>query len=310
MTTPAPHDAPAQPVHLIHVGFPKCASKYLQRWFGAHPEIAYCWNGFGGERGVEDFLHPFVHPDPRIRCRVTSHEALVDPRDVTTLGRLDYEEIARRRDRQVAVAHELGRRYPDARILMVTRNHADVLRSGYSEMVRQGGAMTDADLARAGHGEFAASGHYDYDFAIALYRTLFGDRLLVLPAEWLTDDPAAFTAAVASFAGIGTGAPLSGPANASLTAEALYWYPRFAKVIARTRPGRLRPRLAALHMAAIRHGAWRPLLALLRLVAGRRTTQIIVPPDLLEEMASTCQTLVTLPHVAPYRDRYITPPAG
>ena len=291
--------------HLIHVGFPKCGSKYLQRWFGAHREIAYCWDGFGGERGVEDFLRPFVHADAQIRCRVTSHEALIDPRDLSSLGKVDYDDIARRRERQVAVAHELARRYPDARILMVTRSHADVLRSGYSEMVRQGGSMTDADIRRADHRRLAATGHFDYDFALSLYHGLFGDNLLILPAEWLFDDAVAFTATIAAFAGVAPYMPPAERVNASLSAEELYWYPRFAKLLNRFRPGRFRPKLLGLHMLAIDRRLWHPLLAVLRLVIGRRAAQIVLPPELLTAMAGTCHKLVTLPHFAPYRARYL-----
>ena len=204
-----------------------------------------------------------------------------------------------------SVAHELARRYPDARILMVTRSHADVLRSGYSEMVRQGGTMTDADMRRADHRRLAATGHFDYDFAMSLYRGLFGDNLLILPAEWLFDDAAAFTAAIAAFAGVAPYVPPAERVNPSLSAEELYWYPRFAKLLHRFRPGRFRPKLRGVHMLAIDRGWWHPLLTLLRLTAGRRAAQIDLPPELLTAMAGTCHKLVTLPHFTPYRARYL-----
>lgn len=291
--------------HIIHVGFPKCASTFLQHWFGDHPEIAYCWDRFGGEGGVEDFLRGFYRPDGNVRCRVTSEEALVDPRDPSTLGRVDYDDLDRRRSRQVAVAQELARRYPDARILLVTRNHADVLQSGYSQLVREGGSVTDADLRGADEGRLIRSGHFDYDFAAGLYRGLFGDRLLVLPAEWLADDPTAFVDCIADFAGVSPRAAAAERINPSLPAEQLYWYPRIAKRLYRVRPGRFRPALRAMHVAAIRHGWWRPVIALLRLFVGRRAAQLDVPPAMLEAMADTCRTLVTLPRFAPYRERYL-----
>ena len=291
--------------HLIHVGFPKCASKFLQRWFGEHPEIAYCWDGFGGERGVEDFLRPFVRDDVKKRCRVTSHEALIDPRNLSTLGRVDYDELDRRRSRQAAVANELARRFPDARILIVTRNHLDVFRSGFSEMVRQGGALSDDDMKAVDIGRLIQSGHSDYDFAVGLYRGLFGERLLVLPSEWLADDPSAFVDSIAAFAGVSPFAGATVRVNPSLSSEQLYWYPRLAKLLCRVRPGRFRPVLLGLHMRAIRRGWWRPLLALMRLLAGPRTAQPYMPPEFLDAMAATCRDLVNLPRYAPYRDHYL-----
>jgi hypothetical protein len=34
--------------HLIHIGYAKAGSKFLQRWFEAHPDLAYRTAGLGG----------------------------------------------------------------------------------------------------------------------------------------------------------------------------------------------------------------------------------------------------------------------
>ena len=40
--------------HLIHIGFPKAASTFLQHWFDRHPEIAYRPGGLAGMHTVYD----------------------------------------------------------------------------------------------------------------------------------------------------------------------------------------------------------------------------------------------------------------
>ena len=291
--------------HLIHVGFPKCGSKYLQRWFAAHPEIAYCWDGFGGERGVEDFLRPFVQGDQDKRCRVTSHEALTAPRDPANLGIMDRKEFATRQTRVLAVANELALRFPDARILIVTRNHVDMVRSGFSEMVRQGGGMTAEQVMAAGHDPDFAAGYHHYDFTVAQYERLFPGRVLVLPVEWLADDPAAFLNILADFAGVARRPGEPQRVNPSLSPEEQYWYPRFAQLLNRVRPGRLRTRLNRVHQRAISRGSWKPLLVLLRLFFGRRSAQLRPPDQLLEEMCNSCRALVERPYHVPYRAAYL-----
>lgn len=291
--------------HLIHVGFPKCGSKSLQRWFEGHPEIAYCWDGFGGERGVEDFLRPFVQGDLHIRCRVTSHEALTVPRDPANVGMIVRDEFAARQKWIAAVANELGLRFPDARILIVTRNHVDMIRSGYSELIRQGGSLTVEQVVAAGHDPAIAAGYPHYDSTVAHYERLFAGRVLVLPVEWLADDPAAFLDTLADFAGV-TRCPRDPQwVNPSLSPEEQYWYPRFARVLNSVRPGRLRSPLNRVHRRAISRGLWRPLLSLLRLFFGRRSAQLRPPDQLLKEMCNSCRALVERPYHVRYRAAYL-----
>jgi hypothetical protein len=34
--------------HLVHIGYPKAGSTYLQRWFASHPQLAYREGGIAG----------------------------------------------------------------------------------------------------------------------------------------------------------------------------------------------------------------------------------------------------------------------
>jgi|GEM_PF-5080405 len=46
--------------HLIHIGFPKSGSTFLQEWFRQHPQLFYAPGGLGGFYNVYEI--PGRHP--------------------------------------------------------------------------------------------------------------------------------------------------------------------------------------------------------------------------------------------------------
>jgi hypothetical protein len=58
-------------VHLIHVGFPKTGSTYLQHWFANHPQIEFRTGQLAGCDSVHDLVEQISSPRPR-GVRVTS----------------------------------------------------------------------------------------------------------------------------------------------------------------------------------------------------------------------------------------------
>lgn len=297
---------PAKP-HLIHIGFPKCASTYLQAWFEAHPQIAYKPGGLGGLHSVFDLVEAVTGSGPDHRCRVTSTELLSCPRDPASFGSTDPASIGNLRLKAERACRELAALYPNAHILVVTRGVADVLRSSYSELVRNGAAVLWSEMEAYDRSAYGAVQGFDYDHCIACYRRHFGDRVLVLPHELLVDDRSAFLGAIEELMGLDRFEPGDERHNPSLSAEELYWYPRIARMLRKFPAASVRRRLDSLHRAMIRSGRWKPVLRLLRLLHGKRETRPHVSSDLLRYLSAGGARLAEEDRFEAYRELYRIP---
>jgi len=68
------------PRHLIHVGYPKTGSTFLQNLFGQHPELNYAPGGLGGVHDVYDLCRRACKTvNQGHKYVVTSCEGLIEP---------------------------------------------------------------------------------------------------------------------------------------------------------------------------------------------------------------------------------------
>lgn len=278
--------------HLIHIGFPKCASTFLQYWFGAHPEIAYIHGGFAGHASIFDLAHASTTPE-WAKLRVTSAEIISVPFDPAARATLERKAIGSLDANRVALCDQLATQFPDATILITTRGFEDVIRSSFSQLVRVGSAINNDEYERMLRTDSSTLGvSFAYDRVVNLYRKRFGGRVLVIPFELLRDDRRAFLNLIEARFGLSQFDIPNKSVNASLRPEELYWYPRLARYVP-----------YPLHVKMVESGAWRPLVALLRL-RGRRSGEIGVLTDVVEAVAEQARELVMDPAYAPYRAAY------
>lgn len=297
-------DNKAMPAHLIHIGFPKCASTFLQHWFADHPQIAYEEGLFGGVHSAYELIADVLAPTDAIVCRVTSAEQLSDPRARATFSEAQVTPLALRHAWMEKVCLELAALFPNARILMITRNQADLAVSGYSQLVKMGGHIRDTDFEKIlGHG-LRHIHPFDFDLVLSVYRAHFAGRVLALPFEMLVADRQAFLDTIADFMGVDRRDVAVGRVNESLDAEELYWYPRISSLLRRAPTERFRRKLVAMHCRLIRIGAWRPLLNCLKWAFGAKGTGLSLPPAVRERLVIDCEELLKLEHYAPYRALY------
>jgi hypothetical protein len=272
----------------------------------------------GGFRDVFDLAAAARQASPaRWRYYVTSNELLAAggrADDGCPLFTFRMNVNADLRPRQRSVCALLHEQRPDARVLIVTRGFAGIIRSLYSQYVKFGGSRDfEAFLDRYGS---ALKQWLDVDYTVGLYRDAFGDQLLVLPYEWLRDDTRGFIAAIEEFLEI---EPVEEPVpggvrNPSLGPSELYWYPRVSRWIVSPVLERLPPeRSAPLYSAyAFKILASEQLASGARWISRRlgRTEPLEFPPGYLERFRGRAGCLASSRPHRPYLDEYLVDMKG
>lgn len=293
-------------LHVIHIGFPKCASTYLQQWFAAHPQIAYKPGGLAGMHTIYDLIASVLDQPDETRCTVTSAEQISAPVDPSSFGAIDMDGAANLRRWIEYLCAKLAATFPDASILIITRNHAEVLKSSYSEIVSHGRLDFADNAALFNSANLAAAAPFDYDHMLGLYSRHFAGRVLALPYELLVDHEAGFLRHVAQFLGVDAFSPPIGKVNSGLGDDELYYYPRIGNFLRRFALTRwLYCCLSKLHRVMIRRGGWKPLIALMARLGRPGTVNVEIPNALLAKMEASCQMLIQSEIYAPYRARYL-----
>jgi hypothetical protein len=291
--------------HLIHIGFPKGASKLLQLWFEGHPQLAFCQWGIAGFRSALDIVDAANEPPRDIRYRVTSAEGLSAPPPKSGSARVDYKLPSLPvRELQANACGLLASLSPHAHILIVTRGFRSMILSSYSQYVRSGGSDDiETLLQRPDTGS-----PWHYDFVIGLYRQAFGDdKVLVLPYELLRDDREAFAGRIQDWLRLDRH-PLPGARpNASLSPIELRWYPRLTRTLSKLPLGAaLRRRLLDLHVAGAMENRWRFAIALLqRARPAPPATAEIIPDEVLARFRGQADSLGVDPSYARYAREYL-----
>ncbi|HEX6158733.1 MAG TPA: hypothetical protein VF111_01120, partial [Thermoanaerobaculia bacterium] len=131
--------------HLLHVGYPKTGSTFLQRWFEAHPQLAYAEGGIAGFRDVYSIARDNAVPHDPPLYRVTSAEVLTAPIPDAGKPVIKYERVfdVPVATAQLQVCSTLAGLFANATVLIVTRGFRAMILSTLSQYARTGG---DADL--------------------------------------------------------------------------------------------------------------------------------------------------------------------
>lgn len=290
--------------HLIHVGYPKTGSTFLEDWFATHPQVAYVRHGIAGYAGSFDIARAAAAPDPAIRLRVTRELELTLPdrqaghRGLRAFAYGDDPEAAQQR--ACALLADLC---PNAHILITTRGRRSLRLSAYSEYVRMGGTMS-----LGGPGGVSGTARYGWnlDSVVAAYEAAFPGRVIVLPYELLRDDADAFARVLEERFGLDHHAPEPQRVNASLSPVELRWYPRLSRlVIALPLPGRLRRRVVDGYVRLVLDNRLARLIAVLQRVApAAPVTAEGLPEDPPGAQRHQAETLRGRPHYAAYAGDY------
>ena len=234
--------------HLIHIGFPKAGSTFLQEWFQRHPQLFYSPGALGGFHQIYDISRKASQNiDNDLLYFVTSSESLTTPK--SSSGGFPIEN-GRMKDTSLFNPDRLAPKkvcdilkclYPNGKILFVTRGFKGLMRSGYSQYIKGGGVLTVQDFTDLAFSSMRnhAIGNYDgggldYSFIANLYEEAFGkENMIFLPYELLRDDQNKFLSIIEERLGLQHFDVQMGRKNESLSPTELYWYPRISGVISR-----------------------------------------------------------------------------
>lgn len=218
---------------LIHIGFPKAGSTYLQHWFAKHPAMFYQLNAVAGFYHSTDLSKYAESPESLHGYFVLSAEHLSawqgEP-DIVGLKNTKLYDVEAYQKKIVATLHGL---YPHAKILIVTRGYTSFFQSFYAEYLSVGGVLDFAVLLK-NFGPFFNS-VLNYTGTITNYRNVFGEEnVIVLPYEMLRQNPVAFTSFIEERLGVKEKfAFASEKINPSLNSNQLFTYKRFSNFLFR-----------------------------------------------------------------------------
>jgi hypothetical protein len=197
---------------LVHIGYHKTGTNWLQEVFFGDPATGYRWLG----------KSPLTHPVNRlIRDRPLdfdtaavreAFEPLVNDAQaagvmpVLSAPRLSGHPYSGGYDAKM-IADRVKAVFPEARILIVIREQRSMILSTCKQYVNAGGVCTTEQFLhpaqkRGWRVPGFAFGHFEYDHLIGYYRSLYGpEAVLTLPYEQLRQDGPGFLKAIARFAG-------------------------------------------------------------------------------------------------------------
>lgn len=199
----------------IHIGYPKTASTYLQFniFDKLHKEgvLDFVWwkrqpKGFVQKLlNLPEWYFPFKEFEESLfennrEINLISEEAIV--------GSMYYKTINAK-----SVADKIKRLFPEAKVLIVVRNQADLITSLYKQLIHQGSAISFKSFINYEDGKvnpgYALGNHkllfesLKYSHLINYYYDLFGaSNVEVLNFESLKKDPDQFIRNLLTFMGI------------------------------------------------------------------------------------------------------------
>lgn len=287
--------------HLIHVGYPKAGSTYLQRWFEAHPQIAYVEGGITGYGTVYDIVAEAASPAAVAPLwRVTSTEGLTAPFE--SIGQWAAEFRHGRMAEIERACLSLAKVFPGATVLIVTRGFRSMILSSYSQYVRSGGTRTLEALMSHERG---ADHPWNYEATIVHYRARFGaEKVIVLPYEMLREEPARFLREIELRLGLDPGPAPADRINPSLSPAELAWYPRLACAAHRLPViGARAHRLLA--RAAFRNRLRRPIAIMQHLAPRPGVTSAMIDDGMIETFRGYADSLRDEPLFEAYAEDYL-----
>ncbi len=178
---------------IIHIGFHKTGSTFLQNYFSLHPSIYHDRTRFKyyEETGLID--EELLETDLNYKYDVLSEELLsiwsgnIDGTSPFSKYQLDFDI----QKKQHEVAKRLKNLFPNAKVIIVVRDIRTLINAIYSQYLFSGGTKSIKHQLKE-QWELLLK-MYNYDYVIKCYLDYFGkDNVVILPFEFLKENPKEF----------------------------------------------------------------------------------------------------------------------
>ncbi len=211
---------------IIHIGYPKTGTTFLQRYFLQHPDVYYDILAFKKYREKGIFTSEQLINKKNKPFHVLSEEQLSGGIVINDKSLTDYGI----KDHQSKVAKNLSLMFPSAKILITVRGFKSLIPSLYSQYISVGGIMNWNEFINSDHTVFTQ--FYDYDFLITQYYSYFGEQnVLVLPYELLQQDSDLFLKKIEHFFNLSHYEISNEVVNKSISNENIPKFIRMSKII-------------------------------------------------------------------------------
>lgn len=305
------------PSHLIHIGYPKAASTFLQEWFRRNPQMQFSSQRLAGFQNTSKVCqYASASNTSHVKYFVTSSEHFIYPnvmgenvpRGISDADKLPtYNNV---QHSQKNICQTLKELFPNGKVLIITRGFNGILKSGYSQLIRFGGRFKFeqyCSLIRHNMTNF-----FNYDFLIDTYIKKFGeDNVIVLPFEFLAEDKTRFLTHLEETLGLESFDKDIKPLNKSLSDQDLFWYLWLSTFIYRL-SGKFGSKVQKisykLHLNLLRKHKLQALVVLLKkLMPHKLISRKDIPEELLYRAGQQATILKRFPIYEPYLKDYYLP---
>jgi hypothetical protein len=181
---------------VVHIGSIKAGSTFLQTYFEKHPDIAYSSKDFGRFNQTGVFPMDFRATKSTKKIQMLSCEKLTCPTFNLFFAQGEFDFKSTMLEFQENMAKEVYQRFPDAKIVYITRNSREIIPSIYAQFIASGGVL-QYDEFLAQHERYLIQ-ILDFDSVYRIYAKVFGkENVIVLPFELLQKDKDRFLTSLA-----------------------------------------------------------------------------------------------------------------
>jgi len=292
---------------LIHIGYPKAGSTFLQKWFFTHPNIGFKHNALAGFDNIKEMCEFTCENEPSyLKYFAVSSEMLSVWFKLDGVGINPMLFDIKQYQRKICLL--LKQILPGSKLLVVTRGYEETLKSFYSEYIKYGGHYYFDDYLKVFGPMFEE--YLDYNYIIRLYEENFQKQnMLVIPFETLRDDPLEFIQQIEKFLDLEHFKwDYHKAANISLTNDMLYSYRMLSDIvlkICKIFPGNVGNKLFRLYSAGLLFKCFDFITFCILLVTKRSKTDSVTPTSMLKAFSGKGTMLRDYKTYQPYLDKYL-----